>query len=91
MDFFPLLCVTNLVIKSVIHQAKMVEINPLVIIDHYKKLERNRRVEFRTKVLEAAGMAQSTFYGKITGQFEFTKAEVLVISQLIPQSNVTES
>lgn len=69
----------------------MVEINPLVIIDHYKKLERKRRVEFRTKVIEATGMAQSTFYGKISGQFEFTKAEVLVISQLIPKADVTES
>lgn len=90
MNYFPLLCSTNLIIKSVIHQIKMTEINSLVIIDHYKKLDRASRVEFRSQVLDATGMAQSTFYGKITGKFDFTKAERFIISRLIPSSDVAK-
>lgn len=69
----------------------MKEINDLVIIDHYKKLDRRGRVEFRAKVLEETGMTQATFYGKITGKNKFTKAERYIINLLLSRDDVTES
>lgn len=69
----------------------MTKTNDLVIIDHYKKLDRRGRVEFRAKVLEETGMAQATFYSKITGKNKFTKGELYIINLLLSRDDVTES
>lgn len=37
----------------------------------------------RDLIVAKTGMAQATFYGKISGRFEFTKAEIVVISDVI--------
>lgn len=55
----------------------------LAIINQYRKFSRANRGKLRDLIVAKTGMAQATFYGKISGRFEFTKAEIVVISDVI--------
>lgn len=55
----------------------------LAIMNQYRKFSRANRGKLRDLIVAKTGMAQATFYGKISGRFEFTKAEIVVISDVI--------
>ena len=56
----------------------------MVIIDYWDKLDRNARIEFRTRVLEETGIAIPTFYQKLQKK-AFTLSECKVINSIIDE------
>ena len=54
----------------------------MAIIDYWTELSTAERIEFRKLVLDATGMAYSSFYYKLRFN-QFTKSETTVILNLI--------
>lgn len=62
----------------------------MVILDHYKSLDRKQRHEFKKKVMQLTGMRYASFYNKLHGRGQFRKSEIFVINTIISESHAAQ-
>lgn len=63
----------------------------MVILDHYKSLDRKQRAAFKKDVLKLTGIKYASFYNKLHGRGKFRKSELFVINTIISEQHAAQN